>query len=560
MAPAQKTGTARSSSVIGAEGATVAKDSTSSQTHASTNDAKRLKKRETDRRCQREARQRTKFRIAYLEGLVEQLRRKDTSGQVASLMHQLSETRKERDAYAKTLKTIEESVKGCWAGSSSTASASLASPRGAPYDQRDKSPSTQPIEVPAWLAPPTIAPHAAELLAAVTETPDQNEVIEQGQVDLAKAFNDQDMPMYQNCCTTGVKTCDTTITRASMAPDLDLLDGANLDRPLASQSFPSSTSESLMIPPTPVPFLHCVRCDPLGPPNPSYPNVWAFAHSVIGPAPCSLSFAELAWEDRVSGDLPVRALAEGWHAAERSVGGKLPPLWGKLRQIDETVFGDIGKVERLAILLVMHLLLRYHADGSEYARRNMPAWYLARPSQNITHSYALDFFTWPGIRERFVLRPHQYCTNVFWRAHNRNLRILWPESFSACYSQDPSTGLYNVAANFERRISDIKAWTMTSDFFSKFPELLGDIVAYNNPGRTYIPGDTQAMYKTRAIFQSHHNTKEHEGDPGDAESSHYLGGSRANLDADVLGIRETEVLPEHDLLWFQGALATADNH
>ena len=51
--------------------------------------SRRLKKREIDRRCQRQARERTKTRIAYLEGLVEDFRRQDSSGQLATLIREL---------------------------------------------------------------------------------------------------------------------------------------------------------------------------------------------------------------------------------------------------------------------------------------------------------------------------------------------------------------------------------------------------------------------------------------------------------------------------------------
>src|ERR1700742_2385972 len=72
--------------------------------------SRRLKKREIDRRCQRQARERTKTRIAYLEGLVEDFRRQDSSGQLATLLKQLKEVEEERDVMAKTLKDIQKAM------------------------------------------------------------------------------------------------------------------------------------------------------------------------------------------------------------------------------------------------------------------------------------------------------------------------------------------------------------------------------------------------------------------------------------------------------------------
>ena len=72
--------------------------------------SRRLKKREIDRKCQRQARERTKTRIAYLEGLVEDFRQQDSSGQMATLMKQLKEMESERDVMAKTIKDIQKAV------------------------------------------------------------------------------------------------------------------------------------------------------------------------------------------------------------------------------------------------------------------------------------------------------------------------------------------------------------------------------------------------------------------------------------------------------------------
>ncbi|KAM0321589.1 hypothetical protein ACHAQA_010015 [Verticillium albo-atrum] len=59
--------------------------------------ARRLKKRELDRKAQRAARERTKSRIASLEKLVEHLSHKDVNAEVSRLMEQLLQTTQERD-------------------------------------------------------------------------------------------------------------------------------------------------------------------------------------------------------------------------------------------------------------------------------------------------------------------------------------------------------------------------------------------------------------------------------------------------------------------------------
>jgi len=103
-----------------------------------------------------------------------------------------------------------------------------------------------------------------------------------------------------------------------------------------------------------------------------------------------------------------------------------------------------------------------------------------RPSQTIAHSYAIDYFAWPGLRERFVFYQHNYCSNVFWQLFCKSLRILWPFEFRDCYTRNLETGQYQISSQFDERIGDINAWTMSNEIFKKWPEFYSDIPAYNH--------------------------------------------------------------------------------
>ena len=74
--------------------------------------ARRLKKREIDRKCQRQARERTRSRIAYLESLIENLQQPDGDERSSALMKRLNEVEKERDILAHTLKGVQKAVFG----------------------------------------------------------------------------------------------------------------------------------------------------------------------------------------------------------------------------------------------------------------------------------------------------------------------------------------------------------------------------------------------------------------------------------------------------------------
>jgi len=105
--------------------------------------------------------------------------------------------------------------------------------------------------------------------------------------------------------------------------------------------------------------------------------------------------------------------------------------------------------------------------------------FLNSPSQAIAHSYAIDFFAWPGVRERFVFAQHRYCSNSFWHLFNSCLHILWPYELRDCYSRNATTGHYSISSSFDKRLFDINAWTMSDEIFKKWPEFYSDFPGYN---------------------------------------------------------------------------------
>ena len=177
-------------------------------------------------------------------------------------------------------------------------------------------------------------------------------------------------------------------------------------------------------------------------------------------------------------DVPVRAIVEGWDAVERH--GHMHPAWRLLRGIDQTIFVSCDPRERLAILTVMGLLLQAHINPTTEQHRKLPAFYLKRPSQDMLHSYATEYFAWPGLRERFIFSEHRYCSNIFWRLFCQSFRFQWPYEFRDCYVRNVDTGLYRISPTFHERLTDIRAWTMGMDMFKQYPELYGDIPAWNH--------------------------------------------------------------------------------
>ncbi|EXJ87144.1 hypothetical protein A1O3_04102 [Capronia epimyces CBS 606.96] len=424
--------------------------------------SRRLKKREIDRRCQRQARERTKTRIAYLEGLVEDFRRQDSSGQVATLMAQLQEVQAERELMAKALKEIQKTMD-----------------MHKPLKEKEQE-LEQALECNrSQSLVPSINPHV-DCKPSLTSFADDAPPPLKAE---GAAVWPANIPMHN---------FDLAIHSPPLkhAPEVVRLDNGSLLPP--SQALVQAKAAREPDPLTPLRYADywaaprqacsCTSCHGRGRDRrPGHRAVWQgnywkyfnevlserFEWSNVGPE-----------SDAQADDVPVRAMVEGWDAVVRR--GPLHPSWQILRRIDESLFARSPKAARLAILRAMHLLLQFHTDSTTERYSRLPPWYMRRPSQNLAHSYAIDYFPWPGIRERFVFNEHDYCGNDFWYGLCKSLRLLWPYEFRDCYTREVETGLYKVSRTFDQRITDIRSWAMGPDFFQQYPELYNDIPAFDH--------------------------------------------------------------------------------
>ncbi|KXJ87559.1 hypothetical protein Micbo1qcDRAFT_208174 [Microdochium bolleyi] len=443
--------------------------------------ARRAKKREQDRRCQRMLRERTKNRIAYLENLLEQ---QGTSAQLQTLLKERDEAVADRDRLIQALRTINRVVKTSHPLLTATASYESPGRDLAPNQGQTPQEDTSP------------AGDAASVAATggfVTDTPMSSSHVPDDFSDaawLAGALEE----------ITGAGAGDLFM------PDSTLVPMASFNLPPQQFLGPKSDYQSSST---------SEPCE-CAPPRPSDSetrplNMWRFASETLAePIPWSSEISEI--EDALAEDIPVRAIAESWDAAAQSLGGALPPSWQQLRRIDETLFASLGDTERLAIMRTMHSLLVSHADTTLERRSRLPDWYIARPSQTIAHSAATDYFTWPGVRERFVFHPHRYCANRFWTTFNKSFRLLWPFEFRDCYTRSTQTGRYNVSPTFQERISDLRAFTMGEEMFQLWPEFRSDIPAFESMSMSLSPSWASVAADTAAAAWGRHMAGS-EGDP-----------------------------------------------
>ena len=418
---------------------------------------RRLKKREVDRRCQREARERKRSRIAYLESLVVDLLQQDASGQVAALLGQLKRVEEERDLATKTLKDIQQLM----VQRSLKQGTDLAQDNGVVEVQmisegtkigNDSARSTSGEDIPvlanAQLGLPNIEAIPANILEpatfiAMAPNGELSPYLARSSTEISHRSTSHltDQALVQSSSTGSQHTTRSPRIYDWVNPQSSCCCRAHLDRQPGQQALWQG-------------------------------NFWKFICDVLSER---FDWAEDVQpaDDIESEDVLIRALVEGWDIVANRA--PLHPSLQMLRRIDEATFGPIAKTERLAMLRAMHLLLQFHTQPSAERYRRLPPWYLYRPSQHIPHTYAIDYWAWPPFRQRFISNEDTYCGNEFFYMYQSQLRLLWPFEFRDCYTHDLESGLYRPSRLFDERINDIKCWTMGYDFFQRFPELSSDI-------------------------------------------------------------------------------------
>ncbi|OAG40233.1 hypothetical protein AYO21_05516 [Fonsecaea monophora] len=423
-------------------------------------DKRRDKKRVADRHCQRQARARTKNKIAELESLVAHLTSQSGNEICRELREQLESARTECRSLKRKLATIyslaqinleEESderhdVEGKERADSSPSFTLFNQPRSPPVAVNDLQVESSNDAGRQSRGPACNVHGEAEFGFALDDSLNLN--FPDAMFD-EQTFNPMGLgptPLEMDGMS-GPHSCNTITTTATATTSMPL-------------SFPESGSS-------------CTCSHHIHPHKQS--NMWAFVSETLMDWKTH-NWPKLQNDDTTADDIAVRAVIEGW--TEPSL-VNLTASWRILREVDEKVWANSRDVDRLAVLCIMHLLLQCHLNPSEKNQSNLPAWYRPRPSQVAQkHAYAIDFFVWPGIRERFVYHYHKYCSNRFWALLAQHFRFVWPYDLRDCYVHNRSTNRYQLSDLFRRHLNDLTSFTFDKDMFGNYPEFDCDIPKY----------------------------------------------------------------------------------
>ncbi|KAF7959965.1 hypothetical protein EAE96_001567 [Botrytis aclada] len=149
-------------------------------------------------------------------------------------------------------------------------------------------------------------------------------------------------------------------------------------------------------------------------------------------------------------------------------------------------FPDLSTLpERVAVLYIMFLLMRWQIHPSQANYDRLPSWITPRPSQLFTpHPAWIDHLPWPKMRDILVrdYNPRDYLFDNFFIPFTGTLSVNWPyEPTDALLNSGGGSGGSGLGFSeegellinpvFERHLRRLENWSLGPQFASAFPGL-----------------------------------------------------------------------------------------
>ncbi|KAK5174171.1 uncharacterized protein LTR77_001251 [Saxophila tyrrhenica] len=152
-------------------------------------------------------------------------------------------------------------------------------------------------------------------------------------------------------------------------------------------------------------------------------------------------------------------------------------------------FPDISMLpEKVAVLYIMFLILRWQICPCERCYQRLPDWVKPTPGQlNTEHAAWHDHVPWPIIRQRLIA-SHPVDFEEFFIPFCNRLDLNWPYENDQVliYNRNATKPEDAVQMNpdFEAHLRDLSNWSMGSIFQSQFPYLIDESVRIQDARRS----------------------------------------------------------------------------
>ncbi|OBT70899.1 hypothetical protein VF21_10012 [Pseudogymnoascus sp. 05NY08] len=193
-------------------------------------------------------------------------------------------------------------------------------------------------------------------------------------------------------------------------------------------------------------------------------------------ASCNLELSKVPYlhrrdvilQEQANEDFLIRAILHGWETVECQ--HTICPLRRTLRRIDNLIFRDTSDMTRLVMLATIYKMLICRVKAESY--QELPQW----PTQKqFPHDYVMDYFAWPGLRERLVLSERYILTENFWHTFAHSFRFHWPYGLGEAFDMDKKSGYVRFSGTFWNHLLEIRHWRMDVGFLETFPEFYDDV-------------------------------------------------------------------------------------
>ncbi|KAH8593203.1 hypothetical protein B0O99DRAFT_627495 [Bisporella sp. PMI_857] len=138
-------------------------------------------------------------------------------------------------------------------------------------------------------------------------------------------------------------------------------------------------------------------------------------------------------------------------------------------------FPDLSTLpEKVAVLYIMFLLMRWQISPTPANYDRLPSWMTPRPSQIFTpHPAWIDHLPFPKMRDRLVANynPRDYLFDNFFIPFTTTLSLNWEYEPTDCLLSSSESDELMINPVFERHLRRLENWSLGSAFAKAFPAL-----------------------------------------------------------------------------------------
>lgn len=138
-------------------------------------------------------------------------------------------------------------------------------------------------------------------------------------------------------------------------------------------------------------------------------------------------------------------------------------------------FPDISTLpERVAVLYMMFLLMRWQISPTQANYDRLPEWFRPSSTQlSLEHPAWIDHVPFPVMRDTMIRswKTHQVIFSNFFVPFTTTLNLCWPYEETDTLLQSPDGDELMINPVFERHLRNLDNWTLGERFAQAFPYL-----------------------------------------------------------------------------------------